>query len=59
MADGYFKIFESLPRQGPGDEVSTKKAFQKLSGLPEHPEILDVGRAEAARRPCGSIRCVR
>ena len=39
----FFEIFESLPRQGPGDEESTKKAFQKLAGLPEHPEILDVG----------------
>ena len=39
----YFKIFESLPRQGPGDEESTKKAFQRLSELPEYAEILDVG----------------
>ena len=39
----YFEIFEALPRQGPGDEKSTKRAFQKLAGLPEHPEILDDG----------------
>ncbi|MFH2068997.1 MAG: class I SAM-dependent methyltransferase [Candidatus Omnitrophota bacterium] len=39
----YFEIFESLPRQGPGDEKSTAKAFQKLASLPPHPEILDVG----------------
>lgn len=39
----YYEIFEALPRQGPGDEASTQKAFQKLKGLPEHPEILDVG----------------
>jgi ubiquinone/menaquinone biosynthesis C-methylase UbiE len=43
MEELYFEIFESLPRQGPGDEESTKKAFQRLAGLPEHPEILDVG----------------
>ena len=43
MEELYFKIFEALPRQGPGDEESTKKAFQKLSGLPQCPEILDVG----------------
>jgi len=43
MEEIYFEIFESLPRQGPGDEESTKKAFQKLVELPEHPEILDVG----------------
>jgi ubiquinone/menaquinone biosynthesis C-methylase UbiE len=39
----YFEIFESLPRQGPGDDESTRKAFQKLTGLPKHPQILDVG----------------
>jgi len=39
----YFEIFESLPRQGPGNDESTRKAFRKLTGLPEHPEILDVG----------------
>jgi len=39
----FFEIFEALPRQGPGDEKSTKRAFQKLAELPEHPEILDVG----------------
>jgi ubiquinone/menaquinone biosynthesis C-methylase UbiE len=39
----FYEIFEALPRQGPGDEASTKKAFRKLAGLPEHPEILDVG----------------
>ena len=43
MEELYFKIFEALPRQGPGDEESTKKAFQTLSGLPQSPAILDVG----------------
>ena len=43
MEELYFEIYESLPRQGPGDDESTRKAFQKLTGLPEHPEILDVG----------------
>jgi ubiquinone/menaquinone biosynthesis C-methylase UbiE len=43
MEELYFKIFEALPRQGPGDEESTKKAFQTLSDLPQCPEILDVG----------------
>jgi hypothetical protein len=43
MEDLYFKIFEALPRQGPGDEAATKKAFQRLSGLPQSPAILDVG----------------
>jgi ubiquinone/menaquinone biosynthesis C-methylase UbiE len=43
MDDICFEIFESLPRQGPGDERSTKKAFQMLAELFECPEILDVG----------------
>ena len=43
MEELYFEIFESLPRQGPGDDESTRQAFQKLTGLPKRPEILDVG----------------
>ena len=43
MEELYFEIFESLPRQGPGDDESTQKAFRKLIGLPEQPAILDVG----------------
>ena len=43
MEEIYFEIFESLPRQGPGDEGSTKRAFKKLTELPQHTEILDVG----------------
>jgi ubiquinone/menaquinone biosynthesis C-methylase UbiE len=43
MEQIFFEIYEALPRQGPGDEESTKRAFQKLAGLPGHPEILDVG----------------
>lgn len=43
MEEVFYQIFEALPRQGPGDEKSTKRAFQKLTGLPAHPEILDIG----------------
>jgi ubiquinone/menaquinone biosynthesis C-methylase UbiE len=39
----FYEIFEALPRQGPGDAKSTKRALNKLAGLPEHPKILDVG----------------
>jgi ubiquinone/menaquinone biosynthesis C-methylase UbiE len=39
----FYKIFESLPRQGPGDAKSLQKAYKKLQGLPAHPNILDVG----------------
>ena len=38
-----FKIFEGLPRQGPGDDRCTKKAFE-LSGMKtKDGEILDIG----------------
>jgi SAM-dependent methyltransferase len=43
MEKVFFEIFESLPRQGPGDDASTERAFRKLTSLPEHPVILDVG----------------
>lgn len=39
----FFEIHKDLPREGPGDSASTKKALSKLVGLPEKPNILDVG----------------
>lgn len=39
----FFEIHKELPREGPGNDESTKKAFGMLSRLPEHPQILDVG----------------
>jgi hypothetical protein len=44
MDEIFFEIFESLPRQGPGDRASTEKAFRPLEGLPERPDILDLVR---------------
>ena len=39
-----FKIFESFPRQGPGDDEHTKKAFSIIAEPPKRGgEILDVG----------------
>jgi ubiquinone/menaquinone biosynthesis C-methylase UbiE len=38
-----FEIFEGLPRQGPGDDECTRRAFEMLTDLPAKPEILDVG----------------
>lgn len=37
------KMHEGLPRQGPGDNACTRKAFQMLETLPKNPEILDIG----------------
>ncbi|EHQ35137.1 class I SAM-dependent methyltransferase [Methanoplanus limicola] len=39
----FFSIFEGLPRQGPGDDRCTAKAFALAKPLPENPEILDIG----------------
>ncbi len=41
--DFFFEIHKDLPREGPGDSESTRRAFRKLSALPEEPSILDVG----------------
>jgi hypothetical protein len=39
-----FKIFESFPRQGPGDDEHTEKAFSIIAEPPKRGgEILDVG----------------
>ncbi|QSZ66263.1 class I SAM-dependent methyltransferase [Methanofollis aquaemaris] len=37
------RLFETLPRQGPGNDESTARAFALIPELPENPEILDVG----------------
>jgi len=39
----FWEIHNGLPREGPGDNESTRKAYMMLEGLPEHPRILDVG----------------
>jgi len=41
-------MHEGLPRQGPGSNECTRKAFSRLKDLTERPEILDIG--------CGSGR---
>lgn len=38
-----FTLHENLPRQGPGSNACTRKAFSMLAGLPPQPEILDIG----------------
>jgi len=39
----FFEIFESLPRQGPGNLASARKALRLCKNLPETLEILDLG----------------
>lgn len=43
MVNIFFEIHSSLPREGPGDNESTRKAYLMLPDLPEKPRILDVG----------------
>ncbi len=39
----FFEIHKDLPREGPGNNESTKKAFEFLKQLPSNPRILDIG----------------
>lgn len=39
----FFEIHSGLPREGPGDNKSTRRAFRMLTDLPEKPQLLDVG----------------
>ncbi len=39
----FLEIHRDMPRQGPGDDESTRRAFAMLSGLPARPDILDIG----------------
>ena len=43
MMQVFFEIHKDLPREGPGDFQSTKKAFSMLVKLPRQPLILDIG----------------
>jgi len=43
IPDIFFEIFNNLPRGGPGDNESTRKAFFLLSDLPERVHFLDIG----------------
>jgi ubiquinone/menaquinone biosynthesis C-methylase UbiE len=39
----FYELFESLPRCGPGDNKSTRRAFNTIPKPPEQPFILDIG----------------
>ena len=43
MVNVFFEVHSGLPREGPGDNESTKKAYLTLQDLPENPRILDIG----------------
>ncbi|MBN2522900.1 MAG: class I SAM-dependent methyltransferase [Bacteroidales bacterium] len=40
----FYEVFENIPRQGPGNNSSSRGAFQRIEkDLPAQPEILDIG----------------
>ena len=39
----FYRIYDALPRGGPGNIESTRKAFELLPDLPDKPKILDIG----------------
>jgi hypothetical protein len=39
----FWELHNALPRECPGDNESTRKAYLMLEGLPENSRILDIG----------------
>jgi ubiquinone/menaquinone biosynthesis C-methylase UbiE len=39
----FWEIHSGLPREGPGDNESTRKTYLLLKDLPKHPRLLDIG----------------
>jgi ubiquinone/menaquinone biosynthesis C-methylase UbiE len=39
----FYELFENLPRQGPGDNESTRKALAMIGALPDAVRVLDIG----------------
>jgi len=39
----FFEVHSGLPREGPGNEESLRRALSLVSGLPPNPRILDIG----------------
>lgn len=43
MAADVFRLFEGLPRQGPGSDACTRRALRQLPPLPPAPRVVDLG----------------
>lgn len=39
----FFEAHAGIPREGPGSNESTRRAFEKIPNLPKQPRILDIG----------------
>jgi serine/threonine-protein kinase HipA len=48
VSEAFFRLFEGLPRQGPGSDTCTREALRRLGELPAAARVLDLG--------CGSGR---
>jgi SAM-dependent methyltransferase len=43
VSEAFFRLFEGLPRQGPGSDACTREALRRLPELPAAPRVLDLG----------------
>jgi SAM-dependent methyltransferase len=43
VSEAIFRLFEGLPRQGPGSDACTREALRRLGALPAAPRVLDLG----------------
>jgi len=41
--EAFFRLFDELPRHGPGSDDSTREALRRLPPLPAAPRVLDLG----------------
>lgn len=39
----FYEIYGTLPRAGPGDDASTRRAYKMMKDVPHKPTILDIG----------------
>lgn len=39
----FYELYRELPRGGPGDNRTTRRAYEAIDTLPDHPNILDIG----------------
>ena len=39
----FYELYKALPRGGPGDNISTRRAYDAMDTVPEKPNILDIG----------------
>jgi ubiquinone/menaquinone biosynthesis C-methylase UbiE len=43
ISEFFYELFSNIPRQGPGSNEYTRKAYMSLPNLALQPNILDVG----------------